>query len=86
MCDWGGGPNSLTNYIDHTSYEPEPRTVRCMFNVEGNLHACGQKIEGFTGSTIYGPERDPVMQEHLRTVKHARTLEEILSYRAVAAK
>lgn len=83
MCDWGGGPNQMYNYIDDRPYkQPKPKTVRCMFNIkdaEGHLHGCGQEVEGFTGSTIYGPERDPVMQEHLRTVKHNRTLEEILS-------
>lgn len=71
MCDWGGGPNQAYNYLDY-SYrsKPKPRTIYCMFSRERAGRSCGEEIHGFTGSTIYGPEHDPVMKAHLEKVFH----------------
>lgn len=90
MCDWGGGPNEIWNYYDYSPRKVEPRTIHCQFNVwcekscygknwkpKRHLHGCNQEIEGFTGSSIYAPYRDPVMEKHLREVEHTRTYEEI---------
>lgn len=85
MCDWGGGPNQLYNYLDDRPYKPEPKSVYCQSlirDAKGHLHGCQTLIEGFTASMTYTFYTDPVVHKHFDEVEHYKPLEEHYGYKS----
>lgn len=68
MCDWGGGPNEMANYLrDVPPRKRTYRTIKCMVYM-GNNKNCDLPIENFTMESLTYWEWDEQVQKHLKEV------------------